>query len=432
MRYLWESGRGQLNAQVRAAFGVCWRTAALGSPPPASIRRYISLALLSGTCLLGGCGRHAVTPIIRAQPVLGNADVDARVFLIGDAGKPSRPEPVLQALYRAVHASPARTAVVFLGDNAYENGVPKSGLPRRTAEAALIAQLDATRIDAWCRAALKPDRPASCDTTALFLPGNHDWRQGIDGIDRQREFIEARSDSHAVFLPADGCPGPARIDLGRWLRLVVLDTDWWLRSSKARNPSGRPLPPCATMSEGRVLDSLRNVLSSAGQRSAIVVAHHALASGGEHGGHFGWQDHIFPARNLLKWLWLPLPGIGTLYTVARGKWGIARDDISGGRYRRMRESLETAFNAAPPLVYAAGHDHNLQVLRGPGSRYAVVSGAGSRTKVTRVAHTKDTYFAIAQTGYMRLDALNDGQIRLGVFVVDERAQDREIFSMWLK
>src|SRR5436309_11924013 len=31
-----------------------------------------------------------------------------------------------------------------------------------------------------------------------------------------------------------------------------------------------------------------------------------------HGGHFGWQDHIFPLRNIKPWLWIPLPLIGSV------------------------------------------------------------------------------------------------------------------------
>src|SRR5256884_7352996 len=119
-----------------------------------------------------------------------------------------------------------------------------------------------------------------------------------------------------------------------------------------------PTSSCPASSESAVIDSVRAALRTAGQRVVVVVAHHPLASGGVHGGHFGWQDHIFPLRNIKPWLWIPLPLIGSVYPIARAE-GISSQDIPSRAYGRMRAALDSAFAGSPPLIYAAGHEHTL-------------------------------------------------------------------------
>ena len=162
----------------------------------------------------------------------------------------------------------------------------------------------------------------------------------------------------------------------------------------------------------------------------VVVAHHPLLSGGPHGGHFGWQDHVFPLRNLKPWLWLPLPLVGSAYPIAREN-GISSQDASSTAYRRMRAALDSAFAPRPPLIYAAGHDHALQVIAGTSARYEIVSGAGTFGHHSGVAALDGARFAQSASGFMRVDVLHDGRARLGVTVVDAGGNGAEAFGLWL-
>ena len=99
-------------------------------------------------------------------------------------------------------------------------------------------------------------------------------------------------------------------------------------------------------------------------------------AGGPHGGHFPFIDHLFPLRDLKKWLWVPLPIIGSAYPVAR-QHGVSAQDLSSGVNRHMCESFASVFRDTPPLAFVAGHDHGLQVLSGHGVRHVLVSGSGS-------------------------------------------------------
>jgi len=212
------------------------------------------------------------------------------------------------------------------------------------------------------------------------------------------------------------------------VRLVALDTEWWLHDGP--KPSDRSTG-CAAGSGPEVVDLLRAALKGAGGRAVVVVAHHPLESGGPHGGHFGWQDHLFPLRELEPWLWIPLPLIGSTYPIARES-GISRQDVSSGAYHRMRAALDSAFAGSPPLIYAAGHDHALQVIAGGSVRYLLVSGAGTFGHRDRVTTLDSTRFVRSASGFMRVEFLRDGRARLSVTVVDRNGGAAEAFALWLK
>ena len=260
------------------------------------------------------------------------------------------------------------------------------------------------------------------------MPGNHDWdRSGPDGWEdvlRQGRFLASNG---AELLPAGGCPGPSVVDVGSQVRIVALDTQWWLHGeAKPQDPTSE----CGVDSEIEILDALGVALEAADSRQVVVVAHHPLASAGKHAGHFGWKDHIFPLRNVAKWMWLPLPIIGSAYPLVR-RLGATAQDMSGSANRHMRQALDSVFAIYRPLVYASGHDHSLQVLEGETARYFLVSGASTIGHFSAVGREDRTRYSRAATGFMRLDFTTDRRVRLGVFTVDKRGTETEEYSVWL-
>jgi len=309
-----------------------------------------------------------------------------------------------------------RAAAVFLGDNVYPDGVPAApGAARVEAEQRLGAQAEAVR-----RAGLR----------GWFVPGNHDWGDGADdGWQRIRAQTALLAASGvAVAAPADGCPVPVRVPLGARLELVLIDTAWWLHAGP------RPQDPtCAADREDEVTAAIAHALreAAAAGRHAIVLAHHPLATGGPHGGAFDWRDHLFPLRELDRTLWIPLPIVGSAYPLARWR-GVTVQDSSSAPYAAMRDALEAAFAAAPPLVFAAGHDHGLQLLRGRAGRWEVVSGAGSSSELTFARGAQGTLFAAAVPGFARLDAYAGGAVAIAFVETPAGAPAREVFTACLR
>ena len=381
---------------------------------PASVRRV--LRLTGALALVAACG--VAHPLTQPAAMPAPDEIAASVLLIGDAGNPNPAgEPVLRALSREAAREPSRTTIVFLGDNVYPRGIPDSAAPTRAeAERRLRDQLAVVR---------------ESGTRGIFVPGNHDWaKQGQGGWDavRRQGALIAADDGPSIMAPASGCPGPVVTDVGATVRIISLDTQWWVHGGPKPGPIDGT---CTPNSADGIVDSVRGALAAAGGRNVLVTGHHPMASGGVHGGHFTWKDHIFPLRAVAKWLWIPLPIVGSIYPTAR-RSGISSQDMSGSANKRMRAAFESAFDTHPPLIYASGHDHGLQVLTGESARYILVSGAGIYHHESPVAWLPNTRFASADAGFMRLDVLADGRARLGVIEVDRTGKADERFSMWLE
>jgi hypothetical protein len=232
---------------------------------------------------------------------------------------------------------------------------------------------------------------------AWFLAGNHDWGHARDtaGVERLRnleEFLDRRrGDGVRVWLrPEAGTPGPHVVDFAN-SRLLLYDTAWWML---ARDEAMKQ----------RMLRTTRDAVTSAGDRIVIAAAHHPFRSAASHGG-------LVP-------FWKT---VGVRFLMARS--GAVLQDLNSAPYRELRDGLLDAFSAGRrPLLLAAGHDHNLQVIRAdsaPEPLYSLVSGSGS--KVTRVGHIEGMMYRHAAPGYMRLVIQRGGRVDLFVVAAPDRA-----------
>jgi hypothetical protein len=341
------------------------------------------------------------------------------LFLIGDAGEPAKGgEPVLIALRRELERAGGRATVVFLGDNLYPDGLPEPAHPEFAEMARrLDDQVDAVK-----------DKAAR----VVFIPGNHDWMRGQPegraAVRRQEKRVEERGGPRVAFLPDDGCPGPELVDAGDRLRLVALDTQWWLHS---RPRPEHPGSSCAADSEPEVVAALRAALDGAGGRSVVVLGHHPLQSGGPHGGKFGLKQHLFPLTEWKRGLFVPLPLVGSAYPLSRGS-GISPQDIPSDEYRRMRDALAGAMRGRMPLAWAGGHEHGLQVIESREWGRVLVSGAGIYGHVTYARKVEGSLYRAARSGFMRIDFLRNGGRRLAVLEVGKDGLYREAYARLLE
>jgi hypothetical protein len=377
----------------------------------------MSIRLVAGLVALWLAGLMACMggsrPVTAPVPVPGPADVVHTLLLIGDAGAPAPDDPVLVALERAAAAAPSRTTVVFLGDNIYPAGMPDSARPERAeSERRLLRQLDAV---------------LRSGARGYLVPGNHDWEGnaagGWDAVRRQERFVTGWGGGRLELLPGEGCPGPEVRDAGP-VRLVLLNTPWWFTAGN-RPESGST---CLADTPEELEAALGAVLGANATRPVVVVGHHPLASSGVHGGRFNLRQHLFPLTDLAPWAWLPLPIVGSLYPAYRAM-GFAPQDLSSGIYTSYREMMTRAMREHPPLLMAGGHEHTLQVMAG--APWLVVSGTGYYGHTSPAGWLDATRYAASTGGFMRLDVLADGRIRLSAVEVAEDASAREGFSTFL-
>jgi hypothetical protein len=363
-------------------------------------------------------GAPAAPQAPASPPALDPGSVAETLFLVGDAGRPAKGgEPVLIALRHELERSAGRATVVFLGDNLYPAGLPAPAAPG-------IAELE-RRLDD------QVDAVREAGVRAIFIPGNHDWAKGghdgWEAVRRQERRVEERGGAGVAYLPNDGCPGPEVVDVGR-LRLVALDTQWWLHAGPRPE---HPTSSCPADSEDEVVAALRAALEGAPGRDIVVLAHHPLRSGGPHGGRFGLKQHLFPLTELRGPLWVPLPVIGSLYPLARSS-GISSQDQASGAYRRMREALAGAARGHPPLAWASGHEHVLQVIESREWGRLLVSGSGIYGHVSWVRDVDGSLYRSARSGFMRIDFPRAGPPRLAVVEVGKDGGYREAYARRLE
>lgn len=308
------------------------------------------------------------------------------VILIGDSGNIARykPDPVLSLLKQ--HLQPAHpSAVIFLGDNIYPNGLPEKG-DRLRADAELVLQKHYEAVK---------DYPGK----VIFISGNHDWNKGKDDgfeyVVRQEKYLENLFHGENVYLPSNGCPGPKEVPINDDLTIIAINTQWWIQ--RGFRPIGAK-DGCAASSEEGFFELLEEIIQRNKNKKLLVIGHYPIYSYSLHGGKFKFKHHLFPLTIYKKKALVPLPFVGSLLPLYRKYIG-APEDLSHLRFRQLKKKLKVLFAAHPNLVYAAGHEHNLQHIYKNKVNY-IVSGAASKS--TYVRKGKYGKFALAAKGFFKL------------------------------
>lgn len=340
------------------------------------------------------CGRARVPgPTPDPALTLDPARIESVIFLVGDGGEARHEShPILPKLKQDIESWTERlgrdsaVTVLYLGDIVYPLGInpPESDL--YPADSAVV--MDQVMLVAGAQARARGVR-------GVFMAGNHDWGlerewEGFVRLTGLRDFL-AMAATHTgadVFLaPEAGTGGPYVLDLGRHVRLLVLDTAWWLLTGEDEEG----------MLHDGVLKGVEEAMLTAGDRKVIIAAHHPFRSAGPHGGEFSFWHTL-----------------GVRYLLARS--GAILQDVSSLPYRELERGLRDIFSrTGPPIAFIGGHEHSLQVhyaIEPTDPTYSIVSGAAS--KMSSLGTTDGMQFGREAPGYMRLVVGTDGSMSLFV------------------
>ena len=330
-----------------------------------------------------------------------NDTVEARIVLIGDAGKLNfGRQPVVDAA-RDLIPMDKKTTVLFLGDNNYE-GVPHDFLPQYKQS---IALLDS-------QVSIADGTPAN----VIFIPGNHDWTAGggrdhLANLKREERYVDQLGNKNVHYLPAGGCPGPEEYDISKDVVLVLYDSEWFFENGQKPGIES----DCGSRTETEFYDELDNILGDNREKLVLLAGHHTLKSYGIHGGYFTLKQYFFPFTDLNPNLWIPLPVIGTIYPIARGVFG-SPEDLQYPAYANMIGHIEKIVKRYPNVVLLGGHEHNLQLIQ-DSSYYYIVSGSGS--KKTRVSQNKRVLYEAASLGFANLTISKNKNLKIDFYTVNQ-------------
>ncbi len=358
--------------------------------------KFLLSTCLLFTVLLPARTQSLTRDSIRKQP-------SHSVFLLGDAGAPvtEGDDPNLSALRNQMQKAGKNSTIIYLGDNIYQRGLPDpDDLGRKAAEEKIIAQMK-----------ILQNYPGR----AIFIPGNHDWdRMGRNGwryVQNQAQFISQYLQQENVFLPQGGCPGPVEVSLNNKLTLVLIDTQWplhaWDRPGAENDCEAKDLTDMLVL-----LDDIieRNI-----NKRVIVAGHHPMYTHGPHGGYYTWKNHLFPFLEIQPKLYIPLPGLGSIYPLYRKIIG-SRQDIVHPLNRQMRDGITAVLRQHPNAVYVNGHEHALEHIVQDSIHY-ITSGSGC--KITPVRPRRHGRFAADKVGFGRIDYYPSGEAWLTFWEPDK-------------
>ena len=344
-------------------------------------------------------------------------EIKHTVILIGDTGAPAilKKDPVLRMLQIHLEKGGEDSTLVVMGDIIYPHGMPpEDSMGRNQAEKRLKTQLDVFN---------RHQGPV------YILSGNHDWnkgkRNGLEYAYRLEEFCTAYTKRDDIFQPTGSCPGPVEIELAEDFTLVLINTQLWVQNGEV--PFGSDYG-CDTTDEDDFFKKLNEILVRTKDKYTLIAAHHPLYTNGQHGGRFPVKEHIFPLTAKYKRLYVPFPVIGSLYPYYRKYIG-AKEDMAHPRYRRLRKRLINLFKLHHKLIYAAGHDHNLQYFQKRDQHY-IVSGSGCKT--TYVRKGKGAVFTHSHTGFFKVNYLKNDEVWLEVWENDPQEPEQGRMSFKTK
>jgi hypothetical protein len=291
------------------------------------------------------------------------------IILAGDAGDST--DQIMQTVALHAAASPRTTSVYLLGDNIYPDGLYPEGSPKRADSVAKLDQQITPLLKSGAR--------------VVFVPGNHDWsvpghkNDGMHAVIREMHYVESRLGAGS-FAPRLACPGPVVVEDLPEVRIVAIDSQWFLHTKE--KPQGAS-SPCNEKNEEEVLASLERVLLEK-KTPTILVQHHPLKT---HGSHM------------------------------KGEGDQCSQDTGCAPYQTMTKRISAALQKAPPLLCAAGHDHSIQLFSGdPSCQYYLVTGALSYT--SGVTPTDSLIHHQLGFGFTRIDILSDGTKRFESIAID--------------
>lgn len=309
-------------------------------------------------------------------------------YLIGDAGNSELGSITkgLEAFEKELNKAEENSTAIFLGDNVYQRGVPPKNHPKYE-EA--IHQLEV-------QTAIVKDfkgRP-------IFIPGNHDWYNGLEGLKRQENFVEDKLGKDS-FLPEKGCP-IERININEELVLIIVDPEWYITKwDKHPNINDN----CDINLRQTFWEEYESEVKKARGKTTVVALHHPMYTNGPHGGQYSFISHM-----------VPLPVLGSLKNLILRTGGVSPADLSHNRYNEFKRRLVALSQENDKVIFVSGHDHSLQYIV-EDNLPQIISGSGAKTTATR--NVGGGKFSYGAQGYARLDVYEDGSSFVRFYAAEE-------------
>lgn len=331
------------------------------------------------------------------------------VLLIGDIVHPNEDSTVIDLMKEKITSFGPSSSVLVLGDIVYPKGIPE--------------EEDPLYEDAKRDMDMILDRFNDYEGEVVFMPGNHDWKRGAkDGWERlglMEKYIEVASGIQNVFLPDNGCPGPVEVELSDDVLAIIFDSQWWFQNNDKPGPDDG----CEFEDITGIFVQIEDIIRRNQDKHIIFAAHHPLFSVGYHGGYFPAEYNLFPFLEFNKALYIPFPGF--IYTGYRKYLGHVQD-MAHPEYKIFKQKMLETFQAYPNIIYAAGHEHNLQYFKYDSLHQIISGGGGEGTYISK--RKKKTDFAADTKGLSIVNFYENGEAWVEYWTPDDTESGELLFK----
>ena len=371
--------------------------------------KIILYIMLSSLLLLQSCAtRHAQYGNKTDNPLPLNAIDTSKIahtfFLIGDAGTTDdeKSKSTLNLLHEQLLKSDKNATLLFLGDNIYPKGMPpkEDKFDYNLAEKKLSNQLEISK---------------DFKGKTIFIPGNHDWYNGIKGLERQAKFVTDYLNDNKSFLPRKTC-AIDDLKINDFVTLITIDSQWFLEDW---NKIPTINDNCDIKSRETFFEELESVLNKNQDKTVILALHHPLMSNGTHGGQFSLEKQLFPLEQKI-----PLPVIGSIINFIRKTSGISPQEIQNKQFTIFAKRIKTLLQSQDNVIVVSGHDHNLQYIDHDNIKQ-IISGSGSKSEAARAIYPND--FSYGKSGFAVLTVYENATAKVS-FYANENNAEKLIFE----
>jgi len=250
----------------------------------------------------------------------------------------------------------------------------------------------------------------------IILPGDRDWAEsgpdGLKNVKKLQKIIKNLNHSNVQWSLKKGCPGPKLISLTPDISLVTINTQWWNHPYKKPGPADAD---CKISTTNDFKEELDDIIEDESGGNLLIAGHFPVISLGEYGGHFSTRSHLFPLTEIIDYLYLPLPVIGSFYPSYRKNVGTAMD-ISNKYFENFRKLIGNIITHQQSLIYLSGHEHNLQILKKENNYFI---NSGSPDKAGYTTSDTDALYSESTTGLIELIYHKNGKISSVVHKLNE-------------
>jgi len=366
--------------------------------------KYITLAIIFQSCATNHSQFGSKAPVNIKNDFDNQKSLAHTFYLIGDAGNADeeKAQKILNLFSERLQKADSSSTAIFLGDNIYPYGMPLPGKSeRKLAEEKMTIQMNLTK---------------GFKGKTIFIPGNHDWYSGVEGLKEQEKFVKDYFKSKKSFLPRNNC-GIDHVNINENVGLIVIDSQWYLEDWDNHSKINED---CDIKTREQFFDELENKLNDNQNKTTIIAIHHPLMSNGTHGGQFSLKKQLFPLESNI-----PLPGIASLINLLRKTSGISPQDLQNKKYNAFVKRIKTLIQDKSNIVVVSGHDHNLQYIDKENVKQ-IISGAGSKQEAARAINEND--FSYGGNGYAVLEVQKNGASKVSFYGADFKGNEALLYK----